>query len=502
MEITEAHKIDFGGRQIVGWILGPLFLLLTLFLPAPEGLGEAGWRTLGVAALMATWWICEPIPIPVTSLLPMVLFPLLHIFNIGDTTAPYANPIIYLFLGGFLIALAMERWKLHLRIALNLISVVGTKPSRIVGGFMIATAAVSMWVSNTATALMMLPIALSIANLVEAEAHDEKSRGEAKTFSLVLLLSVAYSATIGALGTIISTPPSVMLAAFVSQTYGFQIGFAQWMMIGMPIVIVGIPIAWLLFTRVIFKVSSIEVAKVAESIAEERRQLGPLSKAERRVATIFVMAALAWIFQPFLARFVPLISDTGIALMAGILLFITPVDLRRGEFLMNWQTAKKLPWDVFLLFGGGLSLAAAIGEHGVATWISTIFDAAGGVPTFLLIAMISAFILIVTELNSNTATAATFLPIIGAVAVSVGENPLLFLIPTAMAANCTFMLPVGTPPNAIVFGSGKIPLPQMARAGVWFNLTFLVLIVVMVYVLAPLVFGIEKGVLPDFTKGL
>ncbi len=498
MERIEGHSIGFGRRQILGWILGPALLLLTFVFPAPEGLNELGWRTAGVAALMAGWWICEPIPIPATSLLPMVLFPLLGIVEIRGAAAPYAHPIIYLFFGGFLIALAMERWNLHRRIALGLVGIMGTQPSRIVGGFMVAAAFLSMWVSNTATALMMLPIALSVTALLETQARTQEDKAHAATFTLVLLLAVAYSSTIGGLGTLIGTPPNALLAAFLSQTYGVQIGFGEWMLIGVPTVIVGIPLAWFLMTRVIFHLKGMEIPGAAEAIAHERGKLGPLSSSETKVAVIFALTALGWVTQPLLAGFFPFISDTGIALLGGLLLFITPVDLRKGEFLMNWETAKRAPWDVFLLFGGGLSLASMIEKHGVAEWIGTLFAGAEAIPLLLLVALVCALILMLTELTSNTATAATFLPVIAAVAISVGEHPLLLLVPAAMAANCAFMLPVGTPPNAIVFGSGRIALPEMAKAGIWLNVTFVFLIVAMVYALGPLVFGIEFGVLPDW----
>ena len=498
MEQIEGHKVGFGRRQVAGWIAGPLLLLLTFVLPAPEGLGELGWRTAGVAALMAVWWITEPIPIPATSLLPMVLFPLLGIVDIRGAAAPYAHPIIYLFFGGFLIALAMERWGLHRRIALGLIGVMGTRPSRIVAGFMIASAFLSMWVSNTATALMMLPIALSVVALLETQAHDEEEKRHARTFSLVLLLAVAYSATIGGLGTLIGTPPNALLAAFLNQTYGFRIGFAQWMLVGVPVVVIGVPLAWFLMTRVIFRLKDMEVHGAAEVIAMERGKLGAVTKPEKYVAIVFALTALGWVTQPFLVRVFPLISDTGIALAGGLLLFLTPVDIRKGEFLMNWETAKRAPWDVFLLFGGGLSLASAIAAHGVAEWLGTMFDGADAIPLLLLVAFVCAFILLLTELTSNTATAATFLPVIAAVAISLGENPLLLLVPAAMAANCAFMLPVGTPPNAIVFGSGRIALPDMARVGLWLNLSFVVLIVLLVYALGPLVFDIEPGVSPGW----
>lgn len=497
MEAAEATT-GYGRRQIVGLFLGPLLLLLTYAVPAPELLGPTGWHVAGIAALMATWWICEPIPIPATSLLPLVLFPLLGVLPIKEAASPYAHPIIYLFFGGFLIALAMEKWSLHRRIALSLIAAMGTKPTNIVAGFMLSAALLSMWVSNTATALMMLPIALSIIALVEKQAIDESKKAAAKTFCMVLLLAIAYSATIGGLGTLIGTPPNALLAAFLNQTYGYQIGFAQWMLIGVPIVMVGLPMAYLLLTRVIFKVAHLDISGVAALIGSEKESLGKMSLQEKQVAIVFVLTALAWVFRPLLGEWLPFLNDTTIAIMGGLVLFLIPVNLRRGEFLMDWRAARELPWDVFLLFGGGLSLAAAIESHGVATWLGSLFQGADVLPLIILIALVSFCILMLTELTSNTATAATFLPVVAAVAISMGENPLLLAVPAALAANCSFMLPVGTPPNAIVFGSGKLTLPEMARAGWWLNLGFLFLVVAMTYALAPVVFGIAHGVVPEW----
>ncbi|NIJ42652.1 sodium-dependent dicarboxylate transporter 2/3/5 [Parvibaculum indicum] len=494
----EISASAYGRRQKLGLLLGPALLLLTFVVPAPAGLSGEGWLVAGVAALMATWWICEPVPIPVTSLMPMVLLPVLGVAPIKEVASPYAHPLIFLFFGGFLIALAMERWGLHRRIALALIGIMGRKASHIVAGFMLAAALLSMWVSNTATSLMMLPIAMSVIALVEDQAMSKEARAGAADFSLVLLLSVAYSATIGGLGTLIGTPPNALLAAFLNQTYGYQIGFAQWMLLGVPLVLIGLPLTFLFLTRILFRLDKVEMSGVGSLIAVEREKLGALGRVEKNVAIVFAATAAAWVFRPLLQDWLPLLNDTTIAMAGGIALFLIPVDLSKGEFLMNWQTAKRLPWDVFLLFGGGLSLAAAIEGQGVASWIGSLFDGASAMPLLALVALVCICILLLTELTSNTATAATFLPVIAAMAISLGENPLLLAVPAALAASCSFMLPVGTPPNAIVFGSGKFTLPQMARAGVWLNIGFLVLIVAMAYWLAPIVFGIQHGVVPDW----
>ncbi|MDP3071489.1 MAG: SLC13 family permease [Opitutaceae bacterium] len=484
-------------RQLVGLMVGPGGLLLTLLLPPPAGLSPEGWLTAGAALLMATFWICETVPIPVTALLPLALFPVLGLGDIRETAAPFANPIIYLFLGGFLIALAMQRWGLHRRVAINLIGAMGTRPSRLVAGFLLASAAVSMWVSNTATALMMLPIALSIVQLMPAESRGTPGQ---KNFSTALLLSVAYGATTGGMATLIGTPPNALLAAYVSKVYGFNIGFGQWMLLGVPVMLITLPVVYLVLTRVSFRLDHGEIPGMAALIAGERGRLGAWSRGEIAVLVVFVLTALGWVFQPLLARALPMLSDTTIAIMGGLLLFLIPINLRRGEFVMNWEATKGLPWEVLLLFGGGLSLAGSIEKHGLSRYLGSLCSGLDGIPTIALVGVICFGILMLTELTSNTATAATFLPIVAALAVSLGENPLLFLVPTALAANCSYMLPVGTPPNAIVFGSGRITLPQMARAGMWLNVMLVPLIVGLVMLIGRWVFGIEPGVIPAWVR--
>lgn len=487
----------YGLRQWSGWIIGPGALLLTLLLPPPEGLSVEGWRTAGAALLMAAWWISEAVPIPVTALVPLVLFPALHLGDIRETAAPFANPIIYLFLGGFVIALAMQRWNLHLRVAISLIGAMGTRPKRIVAGFLLSSAFISMWVSNTATALMMLPIALSVAQLLPA---SERSRPEAKAFRVALVLSVAYGATTGGMGTLIGTPPNALLAAFVEKVYGVTIGFGQWMLLGVPVVLVALPTVYLILTRVSFKLGREELPGMAELIRSERSRLGRFSRGEKIVSIVFLATALGWIFQPALARFIPLLSDTTIAMLGALALFLIPVDWRRGQFAMDWAATKSLPWDVLLLFGGGLSLASNIEKHGLSRYLGDLAGALDGFPMIVTLCVICFGILMLTELTSNTATAATFLPIAAAIALSLGQNPLLFLIPTALAANCSYMLPVGTPPNAIVFGSGEVTLPQMARAGMWMNVLLVPIIIGMVMLLGPLVFGLQFDVVPAWVK--
>lgn len=490
-----ARPVVYGVRQWSGWVIGPTCLLLTLVLPAPEGLTTEGWRTAGVAGLMAAWWMCETLPIPATALLPLVVFPLLGLGSIKDTAAPYANPLVFLFLGGFLIALAMQRWNLHRRLALFFISCTGTSPARICMGFLLAAGLVSMWVSNTATALMMFPIAVSVVQLV-----PKGSRDFAQTFGIVLMLAVAYGSTTGGMTTLIGTPPNALLAGFVNETYQISIGFGQWMLLGMPVTVVGLPVVYVILTRVAFRLPRGEVAGMRDLIEQEKARLGSFSGPEIAVTLLFALTALGWVFQPLLARGLPMLSDTVIGMAGALLLFCVPVNLRKGEFLMDWKAARDLPWDVLILFGGGLTLAAGIDRHGLAAFLGSLFVAFATLPLPVTMMLVTFTILLLTELTSNTATAAAFLPIAAAIAVSIGENPLLLLIPTALAANCAFMMPVGTPPNAIVFGSGLVTLPQMARTGFLLNLAFVPLIVLVVYFLGQMAFGIEPGVIPDWVR--
>jgi sodium-dependent dicarboxylate transporter 2/3/5 len=438
--------------------------------------------------LLAIFWLSEAAPISVTALLPIVLFPTLGVSTIEAAAAPYANPIVFLFLGGFIIALAIERWNLHRRIALTVLSKVGAREDLQIGGFMIATAALSMWVSNTATAALMLPVALSVVPRVSDGSVDPAKRG----FAVALLLGVAYGASIGGVATLIGTPPNALLAGFMSETYGVQIGFAQWMLLGLPLSLVMLLLCWLMLTRFLFPVGQQELPGARAAIREELRKMGPASIAEKRVAVVFGLTALLWITRPVLSSQFPALqlSDTTIAIVGALSLFFIPNGVRKNGFILTWEYAERLPWGVLLLFGGGLSLAAAVAGSGLAEWIGSELSGLQGWPVFLLVLTVTVLIIFLTELTSNIATAATFLPVVAALAVSLGQNPLLLAIPAMLAASCAFMLPVATPPNAIVFGSGYLTIPQMVRAGIWLNLIGVVVILAAVYLLTNVVFGV------------
>jgi len=491
------HTSRYGIRQWSGWILGPGLLAATLLLPPPSGLSPEGWRTAGAAAVMAVFWITEAIPIPVTALLPLVLFPVLGLGDIRGAAAPYSNPIILLFLGGFIIALAMQKWNLHRRVAITLIGATGTRPSRIILGFLVSSALVSMWVSNTATALMMLPIATSVVALLPDDARRSPAlRG----FGTALLLSVAYGATTGGMATLIGTPPNALLAGYVDSVYHLDIGFAQWMLLGVPVSLVALPAVYLVLTRVSFRLGRADLPGMKALLAAERSRLGRPGRGEVSVAVVFALTALGWVLQPLIARVAPAVSDTTIAIAGAVALFMIPVNARRGEFVMTWDAVRTLPWEVLLLFGGGLSLAGMIEQHGLSRYLGGLSAGLQGLPVILTLCIVCFLILMLTELTSNTATAATFLPIVAATAVSLGQNPLLFLIPAALASNCAFMLPVGTPPNAIVFGSGLVTLPQMAKTGFLLNLVMVPIIVGMVLLLGPFVFGLQLDTMPSWLR--
>ncbi|WP_440999768.1 SLC13 family permease [Fodinibius sp. SL11] len=485
---------QFERKKQLGFIAGIVVFLIPYLIPAPEGLSLEGWHTAAVAMLMAIWWITEALPIPVTALLPIVLLPVLNISTIDEATAPYANPLIFLFMGGFIIAQAMERWDLHKRIALNIVSFVGIKPSSIIMGFIIASAFLSMWVSNTATALMMLPIALSVLKLVE----NQKETADKLNFEIVLVLSIAYGCNVGGMGTIIGTPPNALLAGFMSENYGYEIGFAQWMMVGVPLMLVSLPILYFLLVKVIYPIKLEELPGGKKIIESQLGNLGAINNAEKKVAFVFIGAAVLWITRPLLSTYIPGLSDAGIAIMAGVSLFIIPVNLREGEFLLSWSDAEELPWGVLILFGGGLSLASAISSTGLAEWIGQGVGVVGSWPIILLVGVVVLLIIFLTEITSNTATTAAFLPILASVAIGLGENPMLLAIPAALGASCAFMLPVATPPNAIVYSSGKISIPEMSKAGLWLNLVFVLLLTVGTFTLMNYVFGIEVGVLPEW----
>ena len=500
-----------------------LAILIYSLLPHayPNSAGEtvefsnAGRATTALAVWMAVWWMTEAVELYATALLPLVALPMTGAASVRAAAAPYAHELIFLFMGGFLIALAMQRWGLHRRLALRALRAAGDHPAGIVACFMGVTAFFSMWVSNTATAVMMLPIALSIISLVEqvepgsmgsgsGNGGTGSSSGDAgpapKTrphFALCLLLGIAYAASIGGVGTIIGTPPNVFLASYIHSNLGQEISFVRWMGVGLPLVAVFLPLTWLMLTRVLYPLRG-ERIEGSKAVTERAyRELGAMSRGERVVLAVFLLAALSWITRPLLVNvrigdMHPLagLSDPVIAMVAALILFVVPVDVKRRVFVMNWETALKLPWGILLLFGGGLSLAAAIRVNGVGEYIGHQLGILSGIPVLLLVMAVIALVIFLTELTSNTATTATFIPILAALAPVFDLHPFMLIVPAAIAASCAFMLPVATPPNAIVFGSGHVTIQQMIRAGFWLNLLGVVLITVLVYTVMMRMLGV------------
>jgi solute carrier family 13 (sodium-dependent dicarboxylate transporter), member 2/3/5 len=474
------------GYQQVGLWLGPALAVTMIVAGPPESLNDAGWNTAAMGVLMAVWWASEAVPIAVTALLPLVFFPLLGIADIDTTAAPFANRVIFLFLGGFVIALAMQRWNLHHRIALTVLQHAGRDGNSLIGGFMLACALLSMWVSNTSTTLMMLPIAISVIEVIHRSVpgQSEKKRDD---FKLALLLGIAYSASIGGMTTLVGSPPNAMMVAFLRTTYDIDIDFAHWLLVGLPLGAVLLPLSWLMLTRLLFRVDFRTSDEGRALLKQMKDELGAISRAEKRVAAVFLMVGSAWIFRPLLAKLpgLGLLDDAGIAMAGAVALFLVPSGDKDDPMLLRWHYVEKLPWNILILFGGGLTFAAAVTDTGLADWLGANLQAVAALPVPLLVLAVATMIIFLTELTSNTATAATFLPVVAAVAIEAGIDPLVLAVPVTLAASCAFMLPVATPPNAIVFGSGLLTIPQMVRAGLVLNLISAVLVSLIALTIAP-----------------
>lgn len=463
-------------------LLGPAFMALTLLTSAPFGMSQESWLVVGLTFWMASWWISEAVPIPVTSFLPLVVAPLLGLNTLSAVAQPYAHPLIFLFLGGFIISIAMERWSLHKRIALHTMLLVGSKPSQQIGGIMLVTAFLSMWMSNTATTVMMLPIALSIMQLLKQDKDDSQ-------FAKALLLAIAYAASIGGLATLIGTPPNALMAAFLADNYDIHIGFAQWMMVGLPLSIVMLGLCWLWLTKAAYQVDNIAAIETKSLFRDQLSQLGGMQRGEKAVLAIFSLTVFFWIFNSYIVKLTGLpLNDTIIAMAAALLLLVLPLD-RKNTRILTWEETHKLPWGILMLFGGGLSLAALITKSGLASFIADQVILLGDVPFWVMILVVTAVIVFLTEVTSNTATAAGFLPLLAPIALAMSGTPLTLVIPAAIAASCAFMMPVATPPNAIVFSSGQLKIADMAKAGFALNIISVAIVSIITLTLARWVFA-------------
>lgn len=469
--------------KLLALLLGPVLTAILYFLPPPADMPVAAWHLVAVTMWMVVWWLSEAVPLAVTALLPIVVMPVLGIAPIGDVTERYGNHLIFLFLGGFILAGGMQRWGLHRRIALFIVRMIGTTPARIVMGFMLATAFLSMWISNTATAVMMYAVGVSVIEFIDERTDDKKL---VHNFGVGLMLAIAYAASIGGVGTLIGTPPNALLAGLMADTYGIEIDFLQWMMIGVPVVIVMLPLTYLLLTRVVFPTPELKLDEVRSVIDDEYRKLGKMDRGETIVAVVFGAAAFLWVTRGFLG--LP-ITDSGIAMAAALLLFAIPVGRREG-FVLDWSIARSLPWGVLMLFGGGLALAGAFNSTGLAEWIGSQVASLESLNLWLLILVVTTAIVFLTEITSNTASTATFLPILGAVAAGLGVATEYLTVPVALGASMAFMMPVATPPNAIVFSYERMTLGDMVKAGFALNFLSIAVVFLAMRLLAGPVFGI------------
>lgn len=464
----------------VGLVAGPTLFLIILFFFHPAGLPVEAHGILAATVWIGIWWITEAIPISVTALLPIVLFPITQGLTIKATTAAYGHKYIFLYMGGFIIAIAIEKYNLHRRIALSVITAVGSKLSNIVLGFMIATAFLSMWISNTATSVMMLPIGMAIISTFKSSrlSNDE---GEGDRFGKALLLAIAYSASIGGLSTLIGTPPNLVLAGIVTELYQTEITFFDWLKIGLPVSITLLFICWYFLTRRTFKIMNKDFPGGMEEIQKQRIELGKIKPEEKMILGVFVCTAIAWISRSYLITpFFPGVDDTVIALIGALVLFVIPAK-RTKQALINWEDAVKLPWGIIILFGGGMAIAEGFKSSGLAEYIGTQLQLMQGVPIFVMILILVLAMNFLTEITSNMATTAMILPILAPMAALFDIHPFLLMVPATLSASCAFMLPVATPPNSVVFGAGLLRIPDMMKAGFWLNLISILLISIISY---------------------
>lgn len=473
--------------QTIGLFSGPLLAASLMVMPPLPGMTPEGWNVVALMALMGCWWATEAIPVPATSLIPLAWLPLFDVTTASGASMPYANPVIFLLLGGFILAMGLQRWQLHRRLALIILSRFASKPHHLIGGFMVVSATLSMWISNTASVLMLLPIAAHVtAHVLHKNQHEHP-------FAISLYLGIAYAASIGGLGTIIGTPPNAFVVGFIKQSQNIEISFLQWMAFGVPVVACMVPAAWFVLTKLAFPFETGNLVSAKGLVQRELDEMGPISVPERRTAYIFGAAAIAWMFL------LPLRSATGlsglsnmvVAIVGALAMFLVPAGGKetRGQALLDWEDALTLPWGVILMFGGGLSLAGAIQTTGLASWLGVALGGLAAMDIIFILASLTALVIFLTEITSNTATVAALVPIFAALAVAAEIDPVILAVPLAMAGSCAFMLPVATGPNAVVFSSGQVSVPQMISAGFRLNFLGIAVITLVTYALVPLIFS-------------
>ena len=472
-----------------------MLFALVLFFYHPDGLSAQANAVLACTLWIAVWWILEVIPIAITSLLPVILFPLTGALSIDETTASFGHRYIFLYIGGFILAIAIERWNLHKRIALNIINLIGTNVKLIILGFMVATAFLSMWITNTATAVMMLPVGMAI--VAQLSDNPQTDQNENLLFGKALMLAIAYSASIGGIATLIGTPPNLILAGIIQELYGIEITFLQWFVFGLPLSVVLLFVCWHYLTKYAFTFHQKEFPGGRAEIKRQLLSIGKITYEEKVLMIVFLGTAFAWITRSLLInRFFPAVDDTIIAMIAGVILFLIPAGKHQKRALINWKEAVKLPWGVILLFGGGLALAEGFTTSGLAAWIGQQLSLMEGFSLLVLLLILTAMVNFLTEITSNLATTAMLLPVLAPMALAIGVHPYVLMAGATVAASCAFMLPVATPPNAVVFGSGYLKIIDMARAGVWMNIFSIFVITLMVYYLLPLLWGFDPFIFP------
>lgn len=484
--------------KLLGLVLGPVSFILILFFFHPEGLSQEANAVLASTVWIAIWWITEAIPIAITALLPIVLFPLSGGLDLSATSASFGHKYVFLYMGGFIIAIAIEKWNLHRRIALNIINLIGSDVRKIILGFMVATAFLSMWISNTATSVMMLPIGLAI--IKQLRDNPDTIEDENQTFGKALMLAIAYSASIGGLATLIGTPPNLVLAGVVLDTYGYEITFMQWFAFGLPISIILIFICWKYLTRYAFDFKQKSFPGGKEEIKRLLKKLGKITYEEKVVAFVFALTAFCWITRSFLLQpLLPGLDDTIIAIFFAIVLFLIP-SKQKGEQLINWEEAVKMPWGIILLFGGGMALAKGFEDSGLAIWIGGQMTSLSGLPILVLVLVLIAAVNFLTEITSNLATTAMLLPVLAPMALTIDVHPFVLMVGAAVAASCAFMLPVATPPNAVVFGSGYLRIPDMVSKGFFMNIASIIILTLFVYFVLPELWDITIDSFPENLK--
>ncbi|TCP56394.1 sodium-dependent dicarboxylate transporter 2/3/5 [Tamaricihabitans halophyticus] len=481
-------------RKRIGLLFG-ILAAVAVYLALPAEVPGPARSATAITALMAVWWMTEALPLAATALVPLVLLPLFGVGEMSEVASPYAAEVVFLLMGGYMLGQAMQRWNLHRRLALLLMLAVGDKPVRMIGGFMLATAFISMWVSNAASTVMMLPIGLSVLGLVKQQLGEGK---EDRVFGTALMLGIAFAATIGGFSTLIGSTPNALIVGYLEDNHGIRITFLDWMLFGVPITVVFGLSAWLMLTKVLYRPRLKQLPGGRDLLRTQLAEMGPVSPGERRVIGVFLFAALSWIFVPVLADteliggalpWLANVTDAGIAMTVALLLFLIPVDRKSGSPVLDWDSAKELPWGMLLLVGGGLSISGQLTDTGMTEWFGEQVTGLAVLPTLLIIAIVAIMVMLLTELTSNTATSATFIPIMGGVALGIDVDVLVLVLPVTLAAQMSFMLPVATPPNAMVYGTGYVSMGQLIRGGAWLNVIGLLIIMLVMSTIAPMMFN-------------